>query len=342
MGNTLTYVDPKHASIWNNLCTLSNNNSRHLMLEKILAHPEYATASKYAGIYPHLVDWKSKYERGMNPVWNFEPIHSLPAAPSSAPAVHHPPTHTIRSTSGPTTGSVGGAGVISHTVPTFSADIDRPRVILKSEPVHSIKREEPITLNPKALNMSVFNKLFEEHRTADEDVDHGYGDWLKDSSEPTNTYKGTVTKDNFNSVFAEQAKARKADTKSFVPEALYMHTFSGSELGRNNAGNYTKASYDGGAGHLGYTDLRYAYGDGSTFSQEVEGTTLTTKSFSDLEAERAVAPVPLSSHEMSHIDSMEKIRAQFENDRLKRLTTYDSSAEARHAELKARINVRSE
>ncbi len=334
MGNSLSYIDPKHASIWNNLCTLSNNNSRHLMLEKILAHPEYATASKYAGIYPQLIDWKSKYERGMNPVWYFEPIRSMPTAPVPAPA--H--THSARSASG----ASGGAGVISHTAPTFSAEIDRPRVMLKSEPVHSVKRDETITLNPKALNMSVFNKLFEENRTADEDVDHGYGDWLKDSSEPTNTYKGTVTKDNFNSVFAEQAKARKADTKSFVPEALYMHTFTGSELGRNNVGNYTKASYDGGAGHLGYTDLRYAYGDGSTFSQEVEGTTLTTKSFSELEAERAVAPAPLSSHEQSYIDAMEAMRAKSEDDRLRRLTSYDSSAEAKRAELMKRVNIRSE
>ena len=330
MGNTVSYVDPKHASMWNNLCTISNNTSRHLMLEKLLVHPEYATAAKYAGIYPQLIDWKSKYERGFNPIWNFEQIKPATSA-STAPVV-------ARST-GP---SVGGAGVFSHTPATFSHEIDRPRVMLKSEPTHTMKREEPISLNPKALNMSVFNKLFEENRTADEDVDHGYGDWLKDSTESSNTYKGTVTKDNFNSVFAEQTKSRKADPRTFVPEALYMHTFTGSELGRNNAGNYTKASYDGGAGGLGYTDLRYAYGEGATFSQEVEGTALTTKSFSELEAERAIAPVPLSSHEQSYIDSMEKMRAQAENDRKKRLTTYDSSAEARHAELKSRVNVRSE
>jgi hypothetical protein len=331
MGNTVSYVDPKHATMWNNLCTLSNNTSRHLMLEKILVHPEYATAAKYAGIYPQLVDWKSKYERGFNPIWNFEQIKTAASAPT-APVV-------ARST-GP---SVGGAGVISHTShtpTTFSHEIDRPRVMLKSEPTHTMKREEPVTLNPKALNMSVFNKLFEENRTADEDVDHGYGDWLKDSSESSNTYKGTVTKDNFNSVFAEQTKARRSDSKSFVPEALYMHTFSGSELGRNNAGNYTKASYDGGAGGLGYTDLRYAYGDGATFSQEVEGTTIATKSFSELEAERAIAPAPLSTHEQSYIDSMEKMRAQAEDDRKKRLTTYDSSAEARHAALLSRVNIR--
>ena len=63
MGNSLSYVDPKHATIWNKLCELSNNQSRYVMIEKILVHPEYVTAAKYAGIYAHIVDWKSKFEK---------------------------------------------------------------------------------------------------------------------------------------------------------------------------------------------------------------------------------------------------------------------------------------
>lgn len=342
MGNSLSYIDPKHASIWNNLCALSNNASRYSMLEKILVHPEYGTAAKYAGVYSQLLDWKLKYEKGFNPIWNFEPLKSI--APPSAPAhITHTapgaPGAPIRTAHSAPAIASGGAGVISHSS-VFPTEIDRPRVQLKTEHSPTMTHEDKISLNPKSLNMSVFNKLFEEHRTADPDVDDGYGSWLKDTTESTTAYKGTVTKDNFNTVFAEQAKSRRTDSKSAVPEALYMHTFSGSELGRNNSGNYTKASYDGGAGGLGYTDLRYAYGEGATFSHEVEGTAISTKSFSELEAERSAPPVPLSTHEQTYIDAMEKMRAQSEDDRRRRLTTYDSSAESRHAALMSRVNVR--
>ncbi len=296
------------------------------MIEKILVHPEYVTAAKYAGIYAHIVDWKSKFERGMNPVWNLEPIRTEP--------VKHTATGTA-SVSAPV--RPAAPTVISHT-PTFPTDIDRPKVTFKTDNIPVYKPEEKITLNPKSLDMAVFNRMFEEYKTSDPDVDDGYEKWLKDESEPSNTYKGTLTKDNFNSVFAEQTKTRKAESKAFVPEALYMHTFSGSELGRDRPANYTKPMFEGGG--LGYTDLRYAYSEGSTFSQEVEGLSVANRSFADLEAERSSAPIPLNPFEMAKLEESERMRKIAEEERLKRMKSYDSSYEAKHSALMSRVYVK--
>ena len=341
MGNTLGYVDPKHATIWNNLCALSNNSSRYSMLEKILVYPEYATAAKYAGIYPHILDWKSKYERGMNPVWNLEPIYNdaerkTTVLPSGVSYASKPTTSVTTPTHTPSHSSHTGS-IISHTTTTFPSEIDRPKVTFRNDSAPVYKPEESVTLNPKSLNMAVFNKMFEEFRTSDPDVDDGYESWLKDTSEPSKTYSGTVTKDNFNSVFAEQNKSKKADSSTFVPEALYMHTFTGSELGRDRPAQYTKPMYQGSG--LGYTDLRYAYSDGSTFSQEVEGLSVASRTFAELEAERSSAPIPLNPFEMARIEEDERRRKVAEEERLKRMTSYDASAEERHARMKSRIHV---
>ena len=353
MGNSLSYVDPKHVIIWNNLCALSNNSSRYSMLEKILVHPEYTTAAKYAGIYPHIIDWKSKYERGMNPVWNLEPIYNNTERKSSTlptgVSLTAKTTPTVSSTSSssvtpkishmsnPTQKISQSPGVISHTTTTFPSEIDRPKVTFRTDSAPVYKHEDTVTLNPKSLNMAVFNKMFEEFRTSDPDVDDGYDSWLKDTSEPTKTYSGTVTKDNFNSVFAEQNKSKKADSSVFIPEALYMHTFTGSELGRDRPSQYTKPMHQGSG--LGYTDLRYAYSDGSTFSQEVEGLSVANRTFAELEAERSSAPIPLNPFELARIEEDEKRRKLAEEERLKRMTSYDSSAEARHAKMMSRIHI---
>jgi curved DNA-binding protein CbpA len=73
----------------------------------------------------------------------------------------------------------------------------------------------PVSLNAKSLNMTVFNKLFDEHRLPNPDED-GYGDWLKSSGEE-HSRKGVeelrtkFNADKFRSVFQEEIAAKPRD-----------------------------------------------------------------------------------------------------------------------------------
>ena len=130
----------------------------------------------------------------------------------------------------------------------------------------------PIALNPKKLDMNVFNKLFEENRLPDPDKDDGYGDWLKsqESRGMANTaLRGKYNKDMFNKTFEEEARRVPTTTavaKYAPPAEIMLAPHMGAELGGGRPQQYTNPT--GGPG-TAYTDLKHAYGEGSTFSQEV-------------------------------------------------------------------------
>jgi hypothetical protein len=91
---------------------------------------------------------------------------------------------------------------------------------------------------------------------------------------------------------------------------------------------------------MGYTDLKYAYGEGSTFSQDVANVqTGKQRTFDELKRERESAPAPLSDQEMAAVEAIKRQREAAEAERLRRLTSQDDQTEKIYTQLQSRIHV---
>ena len=199
------------------------------------------------------------------------------------------------------------------------------------------KMVEPVKLNPKSLNMNLFNKVFEETRLPDPDGD-GYGDWLKDANSNSQNsqnsqnskFNGKFNRSVFNEAFEQEIKTRnsgfgnggqgRAGTlANRQPEALIMAPNLGIELGRERPEDYTGANLNG----LKYTDLKKAYTEESTFSHQVSDVRVQNKSFDSAASERKSAPAPLSNAEMEQIHEGERRMAQRQAQQATRISEED-------------------
>jgi curved DNA-binding protein CbpA len=189
------------------------------------------------------------------------------------------------------------------------------------------KLNEPVKLNPKSLNMDVFNKVFEETRLPDPDGD-GYGDWLKDPNASAvgqqNKFNGKFNRSVFNEAFEGEIKSRAMNQSSRAvamrqPQALVMAPAMGIELGRERPEDFTGANLSG----LKYTDLRKAYTEESTFSHQVSDVQVSSKSFDAAASERKAAPRPLSAEEMESVQEGERYMAQRQAQQAVRISQED-------------------
>jgi curved DNA-binding protein CbpA len=192
------------------------------------------------------------------------------------------------------------------------------------------KLNEPVKLNPKSLNMDVFNKVFEETRLPDPDGD-GYGDWLKDpgatASGQQNKFNGKFNRSVFNEAFEGEIKSRVqqqngGQSRALAmrqPQALVMAPNMGIELGRDRPEDFTGANLNG----LKYTDLRKAYTEESTFSHQVSDVQVSSKSFDAAASERKAAPRPLSAEELESVQEGERYMAQRQAEQATRISQED-------------------
>jgi curved DNA-binding protein CbpA len=196
------------------------------------------------------------------------------------------------------------------------------------------KMAEPVKLNPKSLNINLFNKVFEETRLPDPDGD-GYGDWLKDansqnSNSQNSKFNGKFNRSVFNEAFEQEIKSRASGQggqggpggralANRQPEALVMAPNLGIELGRERPEDFTGANLNG----LKYTDLKKAYTEESTFSHQVSDVRLQNKSFDLAAQERKAAPAPLSNAEMEQIHEGERRMAQRQAQQATRISEED-------------------
>jgi hypothetical protein len=209
----------------------------------------------------------------------------------------------------------------------------------------------PVALNPKKLDMNVFNKLFEENKLPDPDKDDGYGDWLKEQDNTRGTQasmKGKYNADIFNKTFEEEARRTASApngqlSKYKPPSEMILAPGFGTELGAGRPEQYTKSStaITGNAGGIGYTDLKYAYSEGSTFSQEIAGVSLDgrPKTMAEAEREYKSAPRALTEEENRAVSAFQQAREAAEMQRQQRLAARDVDHSAAHDRLKRRLMI---
>jgi hypothetical protein len=217
----------------------------------------------------------------------------------------------------------------------------------------AIEDAPQIALNPKKLDMALFNKLFEENKLTDPDGD-GYGDWMKSSAGRNDGNMGKVSKDTFNRVFADNArKAAAAEelTAYKPPSDLVLSPGFGTTIGGGRPEQYTKAlgSMLDGPG-LAYTDLMHAYGAGSTFSQDVGNPELLNlpkdaplpgraRTMAEAERDYGSAPAAMTAEQAAAVRSFEMAREQAERARQQRAAARDVDIESQHSRLKNRLMI---
>lgn len=201
-----------------------------------------------------------------------------------------------------------------------------------------------VSLNPKKLDMAVFNKLFEENRLPDPDKDDGYGEWLKTHESTgisgTVNMRGKYNKDMFNKTFEEEAKrissASSAVTKYAPPAELTLAPTMGTELGKVRPDQYTSAA---GKGTIGYTDLKHAYGRGSTFTQEVVNVDVSDRpqTFEQAKREYSQAPKQMSAEEAAAVAAFDAAKKQAEEQRQRRAAAHDVDTQNHYERIQRRL-----
>lgn len=203
----------------------------------------------------------------------------------------------------------------------------------------------PIHINPKKLDMNVFNKLFEQNRLPDPEKDDGYGDWLK-AQEPVVkkasglSSRGKFNLDVFNKTFETEARElEKSENRTIAkynnPDALTL-TPEAVLLGGEKPSEYTAAP----GSRVQYTDLKAAYSTRTTFSQELSDAKVVNKSFSQAKAERESEPGPASAAEMARLAEMARQNEMTERARQMRVASRDTDAAMYHDRIKSRMLIR--
>lgn len=223
----------------------------------------------------------------------------------------------------------------------------RARGVSRSNPgtrENQIEDKPPIALNPKKLDMNVFNQLFEENRLPDPDKDDGYGDWLKSNtdspSSDNSSLRSKFNKDIFHKTFEEETRKQSGrDTTVSTyrpPSELVLAPEFGAELGGGRPEQYTKQPSSNG---IGYTDLKFAYGKGSTFSQDIANVPLGSKTLEQAKREYGSAPKALGAEESAAILALERAKEAAEEMRRRRLAVHDVDAEHVHERLQKRLTI---
>jgi hypothetical protein len=201
----------------------------------------------------------------------------------------------------------------------------------------------PVKLSSKKLDMSTFNRLFEENRLPDPQRDAGYGDWMTaqggdDSIAADPRLKGKFNQTNFEAVFRERALRQTAGTeiiKRLEPDAIISH--GGTELGAD-ARNFTAAF----GSDTQFTDLKEAYTSGSTVFQEVADVRVVERSARSVEDAKR-----LRETEMARVDPDESARIaaaaaaleRREAERRRRAAAADVAGEAWSEQMRRRLLV---
>jgi curved DNA-binding protein CbpA len=176
---------------------------------------------------------------------------------------------------------------------------------------------EPVKLNPKSLNLTAFNTMFEKTHMVDPDND-GYGDWLKDEgvTDSGDKFKGKFNRDVFNKMFDESARKQGASRPSNAlvhPEAmaLTLAPSMGLELGRERPDTFTPAPNS----KQQFSDLMDAFSREATISDKVSNVRVENRSIDAYRANREKGPDPFTDQERAQMYEAEKQIKQREQNR---------------------------
>ena len=236
--------------------------------------------------------------------------------------------------------------VVKRVSGSGSASASASAPLKTMDEVHTHRRETaythdapPTALNPNNLNMSVFNKVFEDNRMPEPDED-GYGDWLKDVADqagPRAKFGGKFNRDVFNKVFEDDARANsKSQALMTYHDPQEIIPVAGVELGRDRPSDYT-APFN--ADGLQYTDLKNAYTPENTFSSKVANVKVADRTYERVVTERKSAPATYSDDERALMEQAQRQREAQERQRQVRAAEEGMAAQRYAEQMKRRLLV---
>lgn len=195
-----------------------------------------------------------------------------------------------------------------------SGKVDAPTQLAsgRKEDAKGWMHAEPVRLNPDKLDLKSFNDMYEKTRIPDPE-ESGYGDWLSnETNTPSSTQKfgGKFNRDVFNKAFEGEMKSSDRQKNNgqianvLQPEEMSLASRMGFgvALGRTGKDDYTVAPNEQG---LKYTDLKKAYTEYNTFSQQTSGVEIANRSLSQFTEDRKKAPTPLRDYELEALKAAE-------------------------------------
>jgi len=205
------------------------------------------------------------------------------------------------------------------------------------------KMVEPVRLNPNKLDMNSFNTMFEQTRIPDPE-ESGYGDWLKGGEEGQGNqgqkFSGKFNREVFHKAFEDEQRGRMSSQSqqkgAIVAKEQTLAGRYATEIGRTARDDYTVAANDTG---LKYTDLKKAYTEYNTFSQDTAGVKVENRTLDKYSKERDKAPAPLADYELTALQAAERAASQAEEQRKLRLAQ-ESIAENEYFERMKRLVIR--
>ena len=201
----------------------------------------------------------------------------------------------------------------------------------------------PVQLSAKKLDMSTFNRLFEDNRLPDPNRDAGYGDWLKatgggDEISADARLKGKFNQQLFEQVFTEKALKQTSSTaiaRRLEPDAIV--SCGGTELGGETT-SFTSAM----GSETQYTDLKEAYTTGATMYHEVADVQVSkrgARSIEDAKRQREADMSRVDPDEASRIMAAAAALEEREKQRRMRAAQQDMAAEAWSNQMRRRLLV---
>jgi curved DNA-binding protein CbpA len=182
--------------------------------------------------------------------------------------------------------------------------LDAPAITAEARTTDAKRFEhvQPVRIDPKNVNMTSFNQMFEQTRLPDPD-DDGYGDWLKDQEAEEsagNKFSGKFNRDVFMRTFEEEAKRKAASTAVVLhPELMALNSSAnGVTLGRSKAETFTAPAN----ASMQYTDLRDAYTKENTITNQVANVRVEERNMKEYQNQYKKGPAAMTAQELAQME----------------------------------------
>jgi hypothetical protein len=213
--------------------------------------------------------------------------------------------------------------------------VDAPAITAEARQTDAKRFEhvQPVRIDPKNVNMTAFNQMFEQTRLPDPDSD-GYGDWLKGQEEEAAgpKFSGKFNRDVFMRTFEEEARRKAATTQVVVhPEMMALNSSAnGVALGREKPSTFTAPAN----ASLKYTDLRDAYTVENTISPHVANVRVEERNLKEYQNQYKAGPSKMSADELQQMEEETGRRAAAEKMQQRRIAEEGMAAQAYFEKMK--------
>ncbi len=156
------------------------------------------------------------------------------------------------------------------------------------------------------------------------------GEDNRGSSHGTRKFGKEFNRDVFNSMFENEVKRESSNTHLALRQPEALVATNAVELGRDRPPDYT-AGFNS---KTNFTDLKSAYTKDNTFSNQVSGVVVESRSFEGYKTQREKGPAVYSADELSAIDAWNRQQEMKEKQRQLRAAQESISANDYHERMK--------